>query len=685
MSRCWTSRCAVLRCTNTSQNCLYSFFALPHDTKRAQEWVMAIHREDLLDKLEHLNKGSYKICGMHFENKMFLNDLRNRLHKDAIPTNFPQLQKKSDKQSLSFEAGTNKSSQPTNTNVLRQDEIKTEVPDIDSTYVSIPKTESEENYLVDSSSGVLYQDGGCIKLEPDASNITLDNIEDSIESYEIACMLPGVQTKSDNIYETAYQKFLAWCKEKNSNDYSESVFLAYFSEIATKMKSSTMWSQYSMLKSLLNSRNGVDISKYLKLRAYLKKQNEGYIPTKSKVFTKEQFDKFIFEAWDEFYLGMKIILVVGIFGACRCDELVKMKIDDIEDLGSLIQIKIPDSETNKTRSFTIVGDTFINIYRKYANLRPKGMNERRFFLKYVNGKCHRSVMGVHKIGDVPRQVASYLKLPDWEEYTGHCLRRTSATLLADGYVDEPLSNRKEIATEIVLPNSNLKDDIYQESINEGEENSRSDILHSLLTCTNKKDSLIIPEQEPKCSIPYEQQNIPQDNVSGVFVSVKGVPMDLKSEPMDFEEPTQDQAVSQEISTDVPVTNTGMLENTVSSSDFSDMDIITYPNEGKIAHRQTQTSRKLMVVAQREKLQEKIRELKNENVALKQKLKKLEKLCQPQNYLQRVTLDDYKKLSIKFCPLEKLPEHLETIRSVACSQYVSKQINSAEAVDLSNEK
>lgn len=108
--------------------------------------------------------------------------------------------------------------------------------------------------------------------------------------------------------------------------------------------------------------------------------------------------------------------------------MVKMTVDDIEDLGTLLHIKIP----NRSRSFTIVEENFINIYRKYAALRPEGMNDKRFFLTYRNGKCIRSMMGIHSIGSAPREVASYLKLPNWKEYTGHCLRRTSATLLVDG-------------------------------------------------------------------------------------------------------------------------------------------------------------------------------------------------------------------------------------------------------------
>lgn len=108
-----------------------------------------------------------------------------------------------------------------------------------------------------------------------------------------------------------------------------------------------------------------------------------------------------------------------------------MKIDDIEDLGSLLFIKLPDVKTKKSRSFTVVGENFLEIYRMYISLRPEGIADSRLFIKYQNGKCHRSVMGIHKIGSIAKDVAKYLNLPHPEEYTGHCLRRTSATLLAD--------------------------------------------------------------------------------------------------------------------------------------------------------------------------------------------------------------------------------------------------------------
>lgn len=72
------------------------------------------------------------------------------------------------------------------------------------------------------------------------------------------------------------------------------------------MKPSTLWSQYSMLRSTLDIKKGIDMSKYSKLRAFLKRQNEGYLPKKSRVFTKEQVDNFLNNAPDNLYLMQKV-------------------------------------------------------------------------------------------------------------------------------------------------------------------------------------------------------------------------------------------------------------------------------------------------------------------------------------------------------------------------------------------
>ncbi|KAJ8982133.1 hypothetical protein NQ317_002860, partial [Molorchus minor] len=122
----------------------------------------------------------------------------------------------------------------------------------------------------------------------------------------------------------------------------------------------------------------------------------------------------------------KVGLILGIAGACRTDELVNLTVDDIED---------------------------------------------RLFLYYKAGKCSSQPVGKNTMGKIPSVVASYLKLPDVACYIGHCLRRSSATLLADagvdittikrhagwksttvaeGYVENSIENKTKIANQVLV-------------------------------------------------------------------------------------------------------------------------------------------------------------------------------------------------------------------------------------------
>ncbi|KAF5286723.1 hypothetical protein FQR65_LT12456 [Abscondita terminalis] len=59
----------------------------------AHTWLRYCGREDLT---EHVSKaGSYKLCSAHFEDRMYLNDLKNRLMPTAVPTLFPLTERSS--------------------------------------------------------------------------------------------------------------------------------------------------------------------------------------------------------------------------------------------------------------------------------------------------------------------------------------------------------------------------------------------------------------------------------------------------------------------------------------------------------------------------------------------------------------------------------------------------------------
>jgi hypothetical protein len=112
--------------------------------------------------------------------------------------------------------------------------------------------------------------------------------------------------RSKACYNKTYNIFMDWRIRKKITSFSENVLLAYFADIATKYKSSSLWSFYSMLKAVLRINHDVDIEKYAKLRSFLKRQSEGYEAKKSKTFTPEEITKFMANAPDKDYLLHKV-------------------------------------------------------------------------------------------------------------------------------------------------------------------------------------------------------------------------------------------------------------------------------------------------------------------------------------------------------------------------------------------
>lgn len=281
--------------------------------------------------------------------------------------------------------------------------------------------------------------------------------------------------KSKGRYLKELEKFRHWMKSKNVSTVTEEVVVAYFNGLIGKYAPPSLWSTYSMLRSTLFIYEKVDISKFKTLFAIIKSKSKGYEPKKAKTFERKDVEKFMKDAPDEEFLLMKVVVLMGVMGACRCDELVNLKTTDINDNGSILVIKIEKTKNYKPRSFVVTdakgtGFNGMQIYRKYAALRPLSLGDGRFFLCYRSGKCTVQPVGINTLSKIPKLVANYLNLNDAHLYTGHCFRRTSATFLAnasadiltlkrhggwrsssvaESYVEESVSNKVEIAKKII--------------------------------------------------------------------------------------------------------------------------------------------------------------------------------------------------------------------------------------------
>ncbi|KAL4707962.1 hypothetical protein ACJJTC_010578 [Scirpophaga incertulas] len=138
--------------------------------------------------------------------------------------------------------------------------------------------------------------------------------------------------KSRNLYEKEYNNFLAWKIEKKTTSFSENVILAYLKDLSDKFKPSSMWAKYSMLKFTLNIYNNIDITKYSKIIAFLKRNSEGHKGKKSLTFTSGQLKMFLKDSPDILYLFEKVALIFGIMGACRRQELYNIQFDEVSNI-----------------------------------------------------------------------------------------------------------------------------------------------------------------------------------------------------------------------------------------------------------------------------------------------------------------------------------------------------------------
>lgn len=134
---------------------------------------------------------------------------------------------------------------------------------------------------------------------------------DTPEDEESSLSLPTALTaRSKAKYNVAYDNFQKWNTVLGATPVSETVLMKYFTELAEKSKPTTLFAIYSMLKATMRINDNIDISSYSALLKFLKQQNVGYTPVKSHLFTKEEIEKFINEAFDEDWLHYKVGICV---------------------------------------------------------------------------------------------------------------------------------------------------------------------------------------------------------------------------------------------------------------------------------------------------------------------------------------------------------------------------------------
>jgi integrase len=162
------------------------------------------------------------------------------------------------------------------------------------------------------------------------------------------------------------------------------------------------------------------------------------------VFSHEELFNFIFSAPnDGVFLVMKLVILFCYYSALRMSECVKILRSDVTQTSTGILAKIIRKKTDKAG----LGQTFVipnipdakynpvDLYKDYMYQTQRNTHARLWLTRDLkSGYFKNAPIGKNTIAKYPRMVAEFLGLENPSSYTGHSLRATSATILADAGV-----------------------------------------------------------------------------------------------------------------------------------------------------------------------------------------------------------------------------------------------------------
>lgn len=122
---------------------------------------------------------------------------------------------------------------------------------------------------------------------------------------------------------------------------------------------------------------------------------------------------------------MQAILVFGVSGGCKVEELADIKMEYVKDYGTEVIVRIPVTENHRAKVFVISGE-FAKIAQKYMQQRPAKATTDSFFLQYHQGECQYQVISKQKLAIVPKEIAKFLKLDDYKSYSGHSYKASTS-------------------------------------------------------------------------------------------------------------------------------------------------------------------------------------------------------------------------------------------------------------------
>ena len=265
--------------------------------------------------------------------------------------------------------------------------------------------------------------------------------------------------KTGHIYEHAWNQFVEFINfppRGTSEPPTEDDYLSYYDYLheGRKYKASTMWNTYAKLNSCHQRRYGKAIQSMPRLKLQLKRYNQGYIRKTAAIFTQAEIKQALqIDIETPKWILRKAAISLAYCGGLRGAELRALSVGNIKVKDDGVWVEYSQAKQKgeqKTNLFVVpfyssagpvlpvglpalvLDDVCFGSYVvKYLELlrrsQPDIKAESPLFWRARVSGLGKQPMGCNMLGNITKEVAQKLNLPNPERYTGHCLRRSAAT------------------------------------------------------------------------------------------------------------------------------------------------------------------------------------------------------------------------------------------------------------------
>jgi len=249
--------------------------------------------------------------------------------------------------------------------------------------------------------------------------------------------------KSEKAYESLWQDFISFANTYDPKLLEEVHFIRYFHHLKQlDLKSSTLWTKYSMLNNTFQRMTGEKLQKFPRLTLLLKSYQRGYTRKVAQTFTLQEFQTFIRKDLpSNFWIIRKAFAAIAWCGGLRCEEMHKLTPGCLTwtDNGCCVtfqhakqlaeakenSVLIPFNKNDPSLCLATKIQTYLDALGELAQ-----DQNGKLFRCCPGQNFTRSPMGINFLRSIGKDVAQEIGLPNANLYTGHCWRRSCATQLA---------------------------------------------------------------------------------------------------------------------------------------------------------------------------------------------------------------------------------------------------------------